>query len=261
MATRILEAFRFRRKDTLLHSLDPRAKFAILVALSAYSLGLSDPLTLSTLLLAEGILVAVAKSMREWTRALRGMSVMLAMIFVLNLLTVQEARLLVAASMTLRFLTLTTAFSIFFLTTTPDEVALALEVAGAPRDFTLMFSMSLRFVPTLARDLQIIMDALQSRGLELERGGIREKIRNYSYLLIPLIVYELRRSIMIAEALEARGYGYTKKPETYYTLRLRPRDYATIFSSVAGIAFLLLIHLSGLYPLMQELVKSYMPSL
>jgi len=255
MSIRILEAFRFRKKDTWLHSLDPRTKFLLLMLFTSYSLGLSDPVSLLIILLTEAAMLYSAQSLENWFYTLRGLVTILALIFILNLLTVTEDRLYVSSAMTLRFLTLTTAFSIFFLTTTPDEVATALEASGVSRDFTLMFSMSLRFVPTLARDLQIIMDALRSRGLELEKGGIRDRIRNYSYLLIPLIVYELRRSLMIAEALEARGFGYTKRVETYYTLTLGRRDYIVIGIFAASIIMLLLIHYLGYYTLFTEIVK------
>ena len=247
MSLRVLEAFKFRRRNTVIHLLDPRSKFMLLVAFTGASLMLSDPVTLTVLLIGELIVLAVAKAVREWQRSLRGFSLILIMVFVLNYLSLPSNKLFTSLAMTIRFIALTTAFSIFFLTTTPDELALALEASGVPRDYTLMFTMSLRFVPTLARDLQVVADALMSRGLELERGGIRDRVRNYVYLLVPLIVYELRRSLMIAEALEARGFGLSKRVEPYHELRFRLPDYAITILSLALLLALAYAHLSGYY--------------
>jgi len=261
VSARVLDIFRFRRKRTPLHALDPRAKFVMLVALSAASLALSDAVSLSALLAVEAALLAVAKSLREWARSLAGLSTLLLLIFALNFLTLPADRLFVAAAMTLRFLCLTTAFSIFFLTTTADELAAALEVSGVPREYSMMFTMSLRFVPSLARDLQTVADALKSRGFELEKGGLKERVRNYTYLLVPLIVYELRRSIMVAEALEARGFGAAKKVEPYVDLSLRARDYVAIAVSAIALCAVIWVVASGVYGSFVNQVRAYFPQL
>ncbi len=259
--SRVLDIFRFRRKNTPLHALDPRAKFALLVALSAASLALSDAVSLSALLVVEAALLAIARSLREWARSLTGLSTLLILIFVLNFLTLPTGRLFTAAAMTLRFLCLTTAFSIFFLTTTADELAAALEASGVPREYSMMFTMSLRFVPSLARDLQTVADALKSRGLELEKGNLKERLRNYTYLLVPLIVYELRRSIMVAEALEARGFGATRKVEPYVELTLRARDYAVIAASALATCAVAWAIASGIYGALVDHVRVFFPKL
>lgn len=257
--SRVFEAFRFRRRDSAVHALDPRSKFALLVALSAVSLILADPLSLLALLALEAIILRAAKCLRDWLASLRGLSAMLVVIFVLNYLTLPSRRLFTSLAMAIRFLDLATAFSTFFLTTTPDELAAALESSGVPRDYTLMFTMSLRFVPTLARDLQTVADALKSRGLELERGGLRERLRNYVYLLVPLIVYELRRSLMVAEALEARGFGAVRKVEPYYELRLGGRDYAVMALSCALVAVPAYLSLSGHYGALLAEMQAHWP--
>lgn len=257
--SRVLNVLRFKRRDSAIHVLDPRSKFMLLVALSVASLILADPVTLLALLAVEAIILKAAKCLRDWLASLRGLLLMLAVIFALNYLTLPSHRLFTSLAMTVRFLDLATAFSIFFLTTTPDELATALEASGVPRDYTLMFTMSLRFVPTLARDLQTVADALKSRGLELEKGGLRERLRNYVYLLVPLIIYELRRSLMVAEALEARGFGAVRRVEPYYELKLKERDYAVIALSWAFIAALAYLSLSGCYGALLAEMLAYWP--
>ncbi|MDW8003758.1 MAG: energy-coupling factor transporter transmembrane component T [Thermofilaceae archaeon] len=255
----VLDIFKYRRKETFLHSLDPRSKFLLLVVLSVASLALNDVFSLLLLLTIEIVLLAISKSLNEWIRSLRGLAMLLLMIFILNFLTLPSGRLFTSITMVLRFVCLTSAFSIFFLTTTADELANALEVSGVPREYSMMFTMSLRFVPSLAKDLQTVIDALRSRGLELEGGRIKERIKNYTHLLVPLIVYELRRSLMVAEALEARGFGAVKKVKPYVELRLRRRDYSIIFISLAGLFMLLWFILSGRYAMFTSAVRYLFP--
>ena len=96
-----------------------------------------------------------------------------------------------------------------------------------------MFTMSLRFVPTLARDLQIITDAFRCKGLELEKGGLITRLKNYAKLLIPLMVLEVKRSLMIAEALEARGFGASpRRVKPYKGLEMKPLDYLVSFTAL-----------------------------
>lgn len=243
----VLDIFKFRKKNTPLHKLDPRAKFLLLIALSAASLAFNDAISLLALLLAELALLILAKSFKEWGRSLKGLSTLIAMIFALNYLTLPSYKLFTSLTLTLRFICLTSAFSVFFLTTTADELATALEVSGLPREYSIMFTMSLRFVPSLARDLQTISDALRCRGLELEKGSIKDRIKNYTYLLVPLIIYELRRSLMIAEALESRGFGAVKKIETYTELKMKWNDYATVVLSLVSMIAILCFRVSDFY--------------
>lgn len=243
-----LEGFRFKPRESPVHRLDPRSKFVLLVCYTIISLAFTEFIPLLLIFFSTVAWIYAARSLREWARTMRGVAFFLLVIFLLNMVSVPENRLNYSIAMVLRFAALTSIFSLFFLTTTPDELALAMEVSGVPRDYSLMFTMSLRFVPTLARDLQIVMDALRSRGLELEGGNFIERVKNYSYLLVPLIVYEIRRSLMIAEALEARGYGAVKKVEPYYELRFSSYDYLLTIGCSAAVAFIAVARVLGLLP-------------
>jgi energy-coupling factor transport system permease protein len=133
-----------------------------------------------------------------------------------------------AAAMTLRFVVLVESFSIFFLTTSPDHLGLALEQTRVPYEFSFAFTTAVRFVPVLAEEAQTIMDAQKARGLELEKGNFLKRIRNYVPVLIPLIVSAIRRSLELAEAMESRAWGATKKRTNLYTLKLHRGDFALL---------------------------------
>ena len=138
--------------------------------------------------------------------------------------------------MAFRFVTLMSSFSLFFLTTSPDDLSLALEQSHIPYEFCFAFTTAIRIVPVLANEAQIVVDAQKSRGLELERGNLLKRIRNYIPILIPLIVGAIRRSLELAEAMESRGFGVKKKRTSLYSLNFKARDYTILILSLAILA-------------------------
>jgi energy-coupling factor transport system permease protein len=85
----------------------------------------------------------------------------------------------------------------------------------------------------LAEEAQTIMDAQKARGLELEKGNLLKRIRNYVPVLIPLIVSAIRRSLELAEAMESRAWGATKKRTNLYLLKFRKGDYVLLTITIA----------------------------
>jgi len=76
------------------------------------------------------------------------------------------------------------------------------------------------------------MDAQKARGLELEKGNFLKRIRNYVPVLIPLIVSAIRRSLELAEAMESRAWGATKKRTNLYALKLHRGDFVLLAVTV-----------------------------
>ncbi len=148
--------------------------------------------------------------------------------------------------MTIRFITLVSSFSLFFMTTSPDDLGLALEQMKIPYTLVFTFTTAVRLVPTIAVDAQTVIDAQKSRGLELEKGNLMKRIRNFIPILIPLIVSAIRRSMELAEALESRGFNASNKRMPYITLKFHKLDYATLILTI----FLLIF---GVY------IKLYVP--
>jgi energy-coupling factor transport system permease protein len=180
--------------------------------------------------------VVLAGVQKEWLRSLRGAAFLAGFIFIVNLASnfftsgyvLTAAAVETSAAMTLRFVVLVESFSVFFLTTSPDHLGLALEQTRVPYEFAFAFTTAVRFVPVLAEEAQTIMDAQKARGLELEKGGFLKRIRNYVPVLIPLIVSAIRRSLELAEAMESRAWGATKKRTNLYALKLHRGDFALL---------------------------------
>ena len=237
----VFEGFRFRHVSSPIHRLDPRVKFFFVIVLFVAAVMFYELLPLLVLFILPLPFVLLAGVQRQWLRSLRGALFLATFLFVFNLVfsyfspsTVPYglAPLEYASSMLVRFLVLVESFSIFFLTTSPDHLSLALEQSHVPYEFTFAFTTAVRFVPVLAEEAQTIMDAQKARGLELERGNFMKRVRNYIPILIPLIVSAIRRSLELAEAMESRAWGATKKRTNLYVLKMRRGDLLLIIISI-----------------------------
>ena len=243
----VFEGFKFRRVYSPIHQLDPRVKFFYVLVMFVVAVLFNQLLPLILLFLIQLPFVFIAGVQREWIRSLRGALLFAIMLFLFNFvftyfwteypLPPSPFLLEHSAAMTLRFIVLVESFSIFFLTTSPDHLGLALEQSHIPYEFCFAFTTAVRFVPVLAEEAQTIMDAQTARGLELERGNFIKKVKNYIPILIPLIVSAIRRSLELAEAMESRAWGATKKRTNLYVLRMKKGDWALLLVSGAILAF------------------------
>jgi energy-coupling factor transport system permease protein len=238
----VFDGLKFRKVFSPIHNLDPRIKFIYVIAIFIAAILFGSIIPLLALFFMQIPFVLLARVQKQWIRSLRGAAFLALFIFLVNIAgnffthnySVTAADLEGAAAMTLRFVVLVESFSVFFLTTSPDHLGLALEQSRVPYEFAFAFTTAVRFVPVLAEEAQTIMDAQKARGLELEKGNFMKRIRNYIPVLIPLIVSAIRRSLELAEAMESRAWGATKKRTNLYALKLHKGDW-TLLAIIIGI--------------------------
>jgi energy-coupling factor transport system permease protein len=123
-----------------------------------------------------------------------------------------------------RFVAIVVSTSLFFITTSPDELEQVMKTFRLPRDVVFAFVTAVRFIPVMMLDTMQIMDAQKSRGLELDRGNFIRRIRNMIPVLIPLVVNSVIRSGDLAEAMESRAYGAVPKPTSLIEYKARVTD-------------------------------------
>ncbi len=107
------------------------------------------------------------------------------------------------------------ASSFLTLTTTPMRLADGLESLFAPlkkirvpvSELALIVTISLRFIPSLMEEAQIILKAQKARGADPGSGNILKRISGLVPLIIPLFVTAFRRADELALAIEARAYN------------------------------------------------------
>lgn len=222
MSLEFLNAFKFLKKETLIHHLDPRAKLLFSIVYSVSALMFTEIVPLFIIFLTLIPIILIGKLVKEWLKSIRGLSFLFLIIIVLNTFFMS---LSYSIAMILRICIMVTSFSIFFLTVHPNDLALSLISMKIPYELAFSFSLAFRFVPSIAIEAQNIMDAQQSRGYEMKQSGMINQIKNLFPLLVPLIVCSIRRAFNVAEALESRAFGSTKNRTYYYVIKYKLRDW------------------------------------
>jgi len=244
--------------------MDPRAKFIYVCILFVVTVMFSNLIPLIILFLIQVPFVFMARVQKEWMRSMKGSAMFAVIIFVMNLLSLYfytgyetfGSILERSLAMTVRFIVLVQTFSIFFLTTSPDMLGLALEQSHIPYEICFAFTTAVRFVPVLAEEAQTIMDAQKARGLEMEGGNFFKRIRNYIPILIPLIVNAIRRSLELAETMESRAWGANRNRTNLYVLKMRREDVLLILISLVILAVSIHVSMNVQMPSIIQLLTS-----
>lgn len=240
MSLEFLNAFKFLKKDSFLHNLDPRSKLLFALIYTVSSLLFSDIVPLFLLLISLIPVILSGKILDQWLKSIRGLSFLFILILILNTLFIT---LSYAIAMILRIVIMISAFSIFFLTVDPNELSLSLISMKVPYEFAFSFSLAFRFVPTISIEAQNIIDAQQSRGYEMQKEGLINQVKNLFPLLVPLIVCSIRRAFNVAEALESRGFGSEKERTYYYSIKYSYKDWFFTLYLILIFTFSILIRL------------------
>jgi energy-coupling factor transport system permease protein len=163
----------------------------------------------------------------------------------IGILAVTLEAICFAAVMSLRLLTVLSAFAIVTFTIHPDDLMLSMIKAKLPYKSVLVTSLSTRFIPTLINDIECISDVQRSRGLELDMGNLVQKITSRAAIIIPLLSNSLDRVVQVAEAMETRGFGNSGKRTYYREIRFSKTDIFILMVIALTLGFGILIGISG----------------
>jgi energy-coupling factor transport system permease protein len=270
----MLVAWNYRYRNSLIDRIDPRARlifsFAVLIAATS---------TWNSLLLAIIFMISIlwyAAAKLSWKDTKRGwmmISILLFTMIVVNTiitgggaggvvpeggqlvwpdgfnlfgrhltfgLTVE--RLWFAVAQLMRILSISLVFIMIPYTMDSRAYGVTFRKLGLPDRLAYTMELSFRFIPTLARNFQVTLDAQRARGFELDsvKGGIFNKIKRIAPLIIPVTMNAIVSSEDIANAMDLRGFGQQKRT-WLYELKYHWWDYAVIAFAVimlGGVLFL-----------------------
>jgi energy-coupling factor transport system permease protein len=151
---------------------------------------------------------------------------------VLGRLDVTTEELAIAAHNGLRLTAIGLAFAAYALLLDHDRLVAA---ASFARRSALAVALATRLVPTLERDARGLAEAVRGRGVEVVG------MRGHARLLSPLVAGSLERATMLAEAMEARGFGRhgaTRAPRPSWTRLDRAAVALAPFLLLAGAVWL-----------------------
>lgn len=106
----------------------------------------------------------------------------------------------------------------FVTTTSNEELVEGLRAVGLPYAFCFAIGTALRLFPTFLGAAGTVRQAQEARGLDLSSGNPIQRLRNYIPLLIPVFMTAFRNVQTQSMALEARGFD-TRRERTFYGRR------------------------------------------
>ena len=160
--------------------------------------------------------------------------------------------------MSIRLAAIISSFAVLTLTVDPDALLAQMVKLKIPYKSVLVISLSTRYFPTLLRDIDTLADVQRSRGVELDKGNIFNKIRKRAAMVVSLLSNSLERAVQIAEAMEARAFGTDKKRSFYKSVKMRDVDYLFLLSAISTLFFGVLMRFLNYgsyqyYPTLQHL--------
>lgn len=96
-----------------------------------------------------------------------------------------------------------------------------------------MLSIALRFVPTLMDEMETILNAQRSRGVDFGSGSLKHRIQAAVPLLVPLFTGAINHAENLSTAMEARGFTDSEHRSKYRVYKWKGKD------TISWIVFLL----------------------
>ena len=242
MSLEFAKTFSFLHKNTVLHRLDPRSKLFMILIYTILAFMFRSLSLMIILFLLTIPFMLIANLSSQFIKGLKGLYFVIFFILIINTLSGSFNNSLITI---IRLMILMIIFSIYFQTTLPEDITQSLILLHIPYSTAFSLSLSFRFVPTMAQETEIVMNAQKSRGHRIQEGGMIQQIRNLFPLLIPLLMNSIRRAYHVAEALETRAFGVEKVPNFYYPLRMKLLDirFIALNSIILGVGIYIQINL------------------
>ncbi len=237
-----------------IHRLDGRVKLGLVVAYVAVLFGSDSWWGLTAALTAALVAVLISRvPIRLALRGLRPVAWLLVFTLIANSLRLDAEGTLVSIGrlgvdpqglqdgcyFAVRIVALVLGTSILTLTTSPITLTDALTRIMAPLrhvrvpvdDIAMMFSISLRFIPTTAEEAEKIVVAQTARGAVFDEGGPVKRARAWVPVLVPLFVNLFRRADDLALAMESRCYTGSRRTRLHEPV-MRSADWATLLVGI-----------------------------
>ncbi len=249
--------------DSVVHRMDPRAKllaalFFVLAITSTRSVIGSLVVLLCLMLLTRVAGVTIRYVLRG---LLPGMGILVfilimqfifqgqnapctTMWFAWRFVQISPCLLLLMLLGIVRVLVFLFVASLLTLTTTASHLTNASEMLLAPfrrvglpaHEIALASTIALRFIPTLAEELDRIMKAQASRGAPIGESRwyrVDRMVRERMPLFVPLFLNALRRAEELVVAMEARGYVGGQGRTKFVQFHSRWSDWAAVAACAA----------------------------
>ena len=254
----------YYQAESMLHRMDPRAKICAALAVMISSCMVLTQAQLA-LELAFGLAAVVLSRVpvRKVLSSIAPLTIMLLVLGLFNLFFVQSGGELVrwgalritsdgawyAVCYPLRFGVCVLMGALLLLTTTPAQLSDAFDALLSPlariglpaHELAMVFSLMLRFIPTLADEAAAITNAQAARGGAIESGRLLMRLRAVGSVVVALLASAVHHADNLARALDARCYVGGAARSHWHPLRMQALDWAALGVTGAYVVVLVLL--------------------
>ena len=250
--------------DSPVHRLDPRAKVTGALCMMVAVFFIHTPLQLAFgFVVITGLLALSRVPVRQTLDSVRPMLFVLLVLGIFNLLVVNTGDTLLALGplrittdgvraallYSLRLVIGVLAGTCLLLTTTPAQLTDAFDSMLSPlariglpaHELAMVFSLMLRFIPTIADEASAVIDAQRSRGGSLGEGSPAKRVRSVASVLVALLASSVHHANDLSRALDARCYEGGTERSHWHPLHMRPADWLALALTCAYVVVLILL--------------------
>lgn len=251
--------------DSFVHRMDARIKLLLCLTFMVAIFFVTSFAVFGLIVLFLLLTIAVAKvPLGSILRSIKGIFVLLLFTAILNLfftkrgtllwswwiLEIYDGGIIFAAKMLLRLTLLVIGSNLLTLTTTPVELTHAIESLLAPlnvvkfpvKDFALIMSLTLSFIPSLIEETDRIVRAQKARGADFDTGSVFKRAKAFVPILIPLLVGGFRRADELANAMNSRCYEGSTKRTRLVTMKMSWRDAVGAFVTLSVLVAVFVVY-------------------
>ena len=132
------------------------------------------------------------------------------------------------------------AVGILGFTVDPAEIIQMLNhIPFASKHFVFIFSTAWRFIPQIQQQLFNLMDAQKTRGMDLDKGKLMDRLKKIVPIVTPLLSNALDISDQIALSMEARAFGSGNKNKFVKPASMTPSVLAIVLVEAAVIVLMM----------------------
>lgn len=258
----------YRKLDTFLHKINPRVSLLFVLGIIIASVVWTDPIIITA---ATIILVLLGFSCKfPWKQIgwfLKAALIASVLIIIIQGFSIDESLikneaykgwalfflnpaekktpfrlggLMYGYASSMKIYMVVIAVGILGFTTDPAVIIQMLNhVPFASKHFVFIFSTAWRFIPQIQQQLFNLMDAQKTRGMELEKGKMMDRIKKIVPIITPLLSNALDISDQISLAMESRAFGSGNKNKFVKPASITPKVVAALLIEAALIALMI----------------------
>ena len=224
-------------------NLDPRTKVVAFVVMISMAFICTDLYALVALLTVTLFIAIISKSRRKIFGGLKVMGPVLIVAFLLWSVLHEWSlfyrygetgvRFDIGLFMTVRLLLIIAVSLTFINMITPAELMNSLNAFGLPYKLVFVLGLTLRHISTISDEYRAIKEAQTSRGLELDKGSLTKRIRNYIPVIIPLLVRGIESAEKLLLAMELKSFSFERK--RYIRCKMKLKDFVIVSVLLAAL--------------------------